>query len=267
MPKHTAWESAAILAFGITFLAVLLFIAKFFPDPTPFQYTIFRVVLALSAAGVAALTPHFLDINIPGIRAGGAFAVFVLVYSYSPASLVVQLPSSEELPRIDDRGLVRWRPFPPVSLGQGRSPSPSSIVRSRSAVSTTNSHAIPGPGSRSKMSRSGCSMSSTMAAQGCSSTASIATSASNPSTLSTQTRTPSPPSRFSICSSWTAGGGCDNEFRPMRADEFWPTFRDVMADPIGWAGLWVCAVWSSLMPLLSCAEPRCGGTDRSPHPW
>jgi hypothetical protein len=45
--------------------------------------------LALAAAGVAALIPGFIDVKYKGlIRAGGALAVFVVVFFLPPAALV-----------------------------------------------------------------------------------------------------------------------------------------------------------------------------------
>jgi hypothetical protein len=75
--------------FGIVFLIVLLTLAILVPNPTAFQYTIFRSVLALAAAGVAAMIPGFIAVSISTwLRAGGALAVFVVVYFYNPAALV-----------------------------------------------------------------------------------------------------------------------------------------------------------------------------------
>jgi hypothetical protein len=59
MPKKkTEWEKPAIFVFGVAFVVVLIVLAVFFPNPSDFQYFIFRTVLALAAAGVAALIPH-----------------------------------------------------------------------------------------------------------------------------------------------------------------------------------------------------------------
>jgi hypothetical protein len=88
--KVPLWERIAIFAFGATFVTALLVRAVVFPEPTPFQYTVFRIVLALAAAGVAAFVPGFLEVRCKTIvRAGGALAVFVIVYFFSPAGLVV----------------------------------------------------------------------------------------------------------------------------------------------------------------------------------
>jgi hypothetical protein len=79
----------AVFAFGVVFIVTLLVLAIAFPEPTPFQYTVFRIVLALAAAGVAALIPGFMELNIAAwLKAGGAMAVFAIVYFYSPAQLL-----------------------------------------------------------------------------------------------------------------------------------------------------------------------------------
>jgi hypothetical protein len=79
----------AIFAFGVVFVVALLVLAIAFPEPTPFQYTVFRIVLALAVAGVAALIPGFVELNIAAwLKAGGAMAVFAIVYFYSPAQLI-----------------------------------------------------------------------------------------------------------------------------------------------------------------------------------
>ena len=84
-----------IFAFGVVFVVALVALAIFFPKPTTFQYNVFRIVLALAAAGVAAMIPGFIDLNLSPtaeltIRAGGALAVFVMVYFFNPAQLAVQ---------------------------------------------------------------------------------------------------------------------------------------------------------------------------------
>lgn len=76
--------------FGVVFVVVLLVLAIAVPNPNAFQYTVFRIVLALAAAGVAAMIPGFLQVTVSNwIRAGGALAIFVIVYFYAPAALVV----------------------------------------------------------------------------------------------------------------------------------------------------------------------------------
>src|SRR6266481_4054305 len=87
--KGRDWERPAIFVFGVAFVICLIALAIFFPNPSAFQYATFKTVLALAAAGVAALIPGLLNIDLPAVRAGGALAVLILVYEFSPASLVV----------------------------------------------------------------------------------------------------------------------------------------------------------------------------------
>jgi hypothetical protein len=92
LPGH-GWEKVAAFVFGTSFVVALLALAVLFPEPTPFQYQVFRIVLTLACAGVAAVIPGFLALRTDTagllIRAGGALAVFVLVYLQNPAQLVV----------------------------------------------------------------------------------------------------------------------------------------------------------------------------------
>ena len=82
-------EKLIAVLFGAAFLIALFAVAIAFPQPTPFQYTIFRVILAVAAAGFVSMTPGFLEVNVGnGVRAGGAIAVFVVVYFFSPVALV-----------------------------------------------------------------------------------------------------------------------------------------------------------------------------------
>jgi len=87
---NAIWERVAIFAFGVIFVSVLLLLVFVFPNPTPFQYETTRIILALATASIATLLTGFLTVEIPRfLKAGGAFAVFVIVYFYSPAKLVV----------------------------------------------------------------------------------------------------------------------------------------------------------------------------------
>jgi hypothetical protein len=86
-------------SFGVIFIVALIVLAICFPDPTPFQYMVFRIVLALAAAGAGAIIPGFIEVNVPGwIRAGGAVAVFVIVFFYNPAMLVAPATDNDKAP-------------------------------------------------------------------------------------------------------------------------------------------------------------------------
>src|SRR5437899_2257782 len=84
-----ARERMAAFSCGVFFLLAMLLIALFVRDPSTFQFFVFRVILSLAAAGFAAFVPGFLTVHLPPyIRAGGALAVFVVVFGLNPASLV-----------------------------------------------------------------------------------------------------------------------------------------------------------------------------------
>jgi hypothetical protein len=84
------WERIAIFTCGVVFVFTLLIVGIFVREPSNFLYTICRIIIALAAAGIAAIIPGFLEINLNNIiRAGGAMAVFIVVYFYNPAGLVV----------------------------------------------------------------------------------------------------------------------------------------------------------------------------------
>lgn len=84
--KLEIWLS---FAFGVAFILILIAIALLKPDPSKFQYTIFRTVLALAGAGIGAVIPGFIEVTAKNwIRAGGAMAIFVLVYFWNPAQLI-----------------------------------------------------------------------------------------------------------------------------------------------------------------------------------
>src|SRR5215813_4281404 len=110
-PRHSApqtWEKVAGFAFGVLFVAALLVLAIAFPQPTSFQYEVFRIVLAIACGGVAAVIPGFLALSMDAkgvvIRAGGALAVFLLVYFFSPARLVSSASSSASQPHVTATG-------------------------------------------------------------------------------------------------------------------------------------------------------------------
>lgn len=87
------WEKIVASVFGVSFIIVMLYIAISFPNPTDFQIFIFRVVLALSASGIGAVIPGFINLEMTKeklmlVRAGGAIALFLLIYLINPPALV-----------------------------------------------------------------------------------------------------------------------------------------------------------------------------------
>lgn len=88
-PAISNWEKVAGFVFGVVFITALLSITVLIPDPTPTQYAIFKTILALAAAGVGGVLAG--AIHVEGsiqkwsIRAGGAIALFVIVFFFTPS--------------------------------------------------------------------------------------------------------------------------------------------------------------------------------------
>lgn len=87
--KTSPWEKIAAFAFGVFFILVLLSLAIFIPDPSDFQIFVFRMTLALAAAGIGVVVPGFISVRTgPYVRAGGAIALFVLIFWFNPPRLI-----------------------------------------------------------------------------------------------------------------------------------------------------------------------------------
>ncbi len=83
-------ETVLAFVFGIVALAVVLWLAFRAETLSEQQFEILRIVLALAGGGVGAVIPGFLDVSVKAstelaLRAGGALAVFVVLYFWSPA--------------------------------------------------------------------------------------------------------------------------------------------------------------------------------------
>jgi hypothetical protein len=94
-------EKIAIFAFGVSFLSIILVLVVLIPTPTTAQFFAFRLTLALSAAGIGALLPGFLrlEVSLPlqgGIRAGGALAMFASVWFVNPATFGIEVQPPKE---------------------------------------------------------------------------------------------------------------------------------------------------------------------------
>jgi hypothetical protein len=82
-PASRDWEKITLFVFGTFFFIVLLAIAWLDRHPSSSSWFIYICVLAMAAGGVAALLPGTINVNMhPGIRAGGALAIAVLVFYF-----------------------------------------------------------------------------------------------------------------------------------------------------------------------------------------
>lgn len=80
-------------SFGILFILLIMIVALAVKDPSPFQYLVFRIILSLAGAGFAASLTGVLQLKmrLPGggtIKAAAGFAVFIILYFFSPVALV-----------------------------------------------------------------------------------------------------------------------------------------------------------------------------------
>ena len=75
--------------FGVVFLLIVVMVALRDKPLSQQQMDLVRPIQAIALAGIAAIIPGFLEIDSKGVnyslRAGGALAVFVLVYLVNPA--------------------------------------------------------------------------------------------------------------------------------------------------------------------------------------
>lgn len=95
-------DKIAAGGFGLIFIIAMIVLAIRFPNPAPFQYMTFRVILALAAAGIAPFIPGLLEVQVStAIKAGGAIGVFVIVYFFSPARLVAN-QNTVDLPALNN---------------------------------------------------------------------------------------------------------------------------------------------------------------------
>lgn len=88
--KSSNVDKYLVFAFGVIFISVLLWLV--FRETTPLtedKAKLVHLVSALAAAGVGAALPGNIDIqHRTWLRAGGAVALFVLVFVYDPARSV-----------------------------------------------------------------------------------------------------------------------------------------------------------------------------------
>ena len=114
--EHRTTQLFLAFAFGVVFLGIILCIAFIVPNPTVFQYQVFRITLALAAGGVAAMIPGILNVRLPNfLTAGGALALFVVVYFYSPAQIAIQTLRSDPS-KLAIQPKVRINAFPDDKL-------------------------------------------------------------------------------------------------------------------------------------------------------
>lgn len=111
MLKTPKVEIQIAFGFGIVALSTLFAVALFSSNQNALLITVARVTLAVACAGIAAIIPGLIDVALKpsvntGIRAGGALAVFVLVYFFNPPGLIEPIPKTPANPSGDYMAVV-----------------------------------------------------------------------------------------------------------------------------------------------------------------
>ncbi len=89
-------QTILAFSFGAVFIIVMLVISFARPEPSTFQYGVFRTVLAIAGAGTVAVFPGFIEVKFGNwLRAGGALAVFAILYFCNPAQLALPSPTQK----------------------------------------------------------------------------------------------------------------------------------------------------------------------------
>jgi hypothetical protein len=97
-PPTRRLETGLALVLGCVFLGAVVWLAFREQALSEQQFEILRIVLALAGAGVAGVIPGFLDVGMKAgnmtLRAGGALAVLVILYFWSPAHWKLASPAA-----------------------------------------------------------------------------------------------------------------------------------------------------------------------------
>ena len=93
-------DTLLAFTFGVIFVTAILVFAVIIVNPSPLQILTFQTVLALAGAGVAAVIPGQFEFrHLPFIRAGGAIAVFALIFA-TPLKVVSSV-AQFVVPKVD----------------------------------------------------------------------------------------------------------------------------------------------------------------------
>lgn len=75
----------------VAFVLLAVCLAAFLPRQTPVQQYYFRILIGIAVAGLASVIPGFLELRMRwvrnSLRAGGAIAVFVLLFLVNPPKI------------------------------------------------------------------------------------------------------------------------------------------------------------------------------------
>ena len=85
-------ERTLAFSIGLGLILLMILLAIIFPKPTSFQYLVFRITLALACSAFSIPIPGFINVSVKNwVKAGGALAVFVVVYYFDPAHAIFEM--------------------------------------------------------------------------------------------------------------------------------------------------------------------------------
>ena len=111
------WLAPVAFFTAILFLAAILLLAVKVPTPAPFQFIVVRILIALFGAAFSMAITGCLTVRLHlskevQIVAGGALAVFIVLYFFSPG--IPGVPKPE--PLVDPQGHLLESPANPAEL-------------------------------------------------------------------------------------------------------------------------------------------------------
>lgn len=91
------WQLIVGLVVGSVLLVAVIIMSLIIPNPSTWQVFVFRGTFALSISAIAAIVPGFLNVQtrykgkrfVFAIWAGGAIAIFVIIWMINPPALIV----------------------------------------------------------------------------------------------------------------------------------------------------------------------------------
>jgi drug/metabolite transporter (DMT)-like permease len=99
------WQIIIGVVFGFVFVGAVLVLVIIFPDLNAQQYAIVKTVLALAACGIAGVFTGFIEVEGKveqlAVRAGGALAVFVIVFFFTPAPPEIEPENPADTIKVD----------------------------------------------------------------------------------------------------------------------------------------------------------------------
>lgn len=100
------WQKIAGIIFGIIFISVILVIILLIPNPTPEQFFVFRIILALAGGGISFLISGKIGVkgNMSKLAVGavGGFAVFIII-SFAPVFVNKEKNKEEKMQKVESK--------------------------------------------------------------------------------------------------------------------------------------------------------------------